>query len=122
MRKMAVAALSAWICLGLVACNSAGSRTEEPPQDIMKDAPAIDGIMTDLDENSMLVEGLNRGDKGRITFTENTLYFKLAENQYQKGQKSDLNTGMKVKVWVSELMESYPFQGRATLIIYEEGK
>ncbi|RAL24246.1 DUF3221 domain-containing protein [Thermoflavimicrobium daqui] len=122
------------ICLMiLVSCTNIEEKPKDPSKQVSledkrvsytkKNPPTIDGVITDIDQHIIVVEGKmgTSKSKGHISLNKNTEYLVFDGKEYKKGKQSDLQKGFRVKVWsVGEILESYPFQTTAKYVVYEK--
>ncbi|SFJ60972.1 DUF3221 domain-containing protein [Thermoflavimicrobium dichotomicum] len=87
--------------------------------------PTIEGVIVDIDQHGMLVEGKSGTSpgKGKFYFRKDTELYYLDGSKYKKGDLKDLQKGSRVKVWsIDPIMESYPYQTKAKYVLVEKTK
>lgn len=113
--------------LALHGCNEAGEGTVSIPQrsqradTIPAGEPAIRGVITAKDSSSVRVEANPAEETGSPKAVvrlapETAVLYRIGD----RGDPEDLTLGHNVSVWfVGPIMESYPVQGTAAVIVIE---
>ena len=55
---------------------------------------------------------------GRVSFNEDCQFWKLVDGVEQEASITDLAVGQKVEIWFTEILESYPWLGRASRVVF----